>query len=190
LKSVAIHKAVPFGPYSIEPYKVGDISGAAAAFPNLVFEVVHGGIAFLEESALQVQHLPNVAINLEATSLFILNWPRKFATILGTFLAAGATDRIIWGTGCPAFHTRPLIEAFWQSFEIPQDLVDNEGFPQLTPEIKRGILGGNIARILELDIEDQRKNIAKVNDEFSQRSDLAEPWSGYLTKEKAVASQA
>jgi uncharacterized protein len=51
LKVVAVHKALPLGPVPMEHYRVDDIDRAAAAFPGLNFEIVHGGMAFLEEAA-------------------------------------------------------------------------------------------------------------------------------------------
>lgn len=176
LKSVAIHKAVPIGPVPMEPFKVNDIDEAATSFPDLNFEIVHGGFAFLEETAFQLARFPNVSINLEGTSAYLSNMPRKFAEILGTFLAWGGPQRIIWATGCIALHPRPLIEAFWK-LEMPEDLVRDYGFPELTPEIKKAILGGNIARILGLDLEQMHREHA--NDIFATntKKKLAEPWS-------------
>jgi hypothetical protein len=45
-----------------------DIDAAAAAFPALQFEVVHGGFAFIEETAFQLARFANVWVNLETTS--------------------------------------------------------------------------------------------------------------------------
>lgn len=59
---------------------------------------------------------------------------------------------------------------------MPTDLMQDYGFPPLTDEVKRGILGGNIARILGLDVEAMKREAA--NDEFADRGELAEPWSG------------
>jgi uncharacterized protein len=42
LKAVAIHKAIPLGPVPMDHYRMNDIDAAAAAFPDLQFEVVHG----------------------------------------------------------------------------------------------------------------------------------------------------
>jgi uncharacterized protein len=175
IRSIAIHKAIPFGPVPIEPFLPTDVQGAAAAFPNLTFEVVHGGFAYLEETALQVARFPNVTINLEGGSSYLANSPRRFAELLGTFLFWGGADRIIWATGCIAIHPRPFIEKFW-NFTMPDDLVNDYGFPPLTDEVKRGILGGNIARILGLDIEAMKK--AAAGDQFATRTELAAPWSG------------
>jgi predicted TIM-barrel fold metal-dependent hydrolase len=175
IKSVAIHKALPLGPVSTDPFRPSDIEGAAAAFPDLHFEIVHGGLAFLEETASMVARFPNILINLEATSGFLVDRPRRFAEIAGNLIDNGGVDRLIWATGCMVLHPQPPLEAFW-NFEMPRDLVEDYGLPEITREIKQGILGGNIARILGLDTDGMQRESA--NDDFAQRSELAPPWSG------------
>jgi predicted TIM-barrel fold metal-dependent hydrolase len=175
IRTIAIHKALPLGPVPMGPFEVRDIEGAAAAFPDLTFEIVHGGLAFLEETAWQVARFPNVVINLEGTSIFLGRSPRRFAEVLGTFLSFGAAERILWATGSMAVHPRPLLDAFWE-LEMPRDLVEDYGMPELTPEIKRAILGENHARILGLDIEAMKRQME--GDEFAGREELAPMWSG------------
>lgn len=90
-------------------------------------------------------------------------------------LAAGGRDRLIWATGAMLFHPRPLIEAFW-SCRMPADLVDNYGYPELTEDDKRAILGLNQIRLLGLNLAKLQAGIA--DDPFSRRRQLADPWSG------------
>ena len=168
IRSVAIHKAIAMVGCPIQPFHPRDLEDALIAFPDLWFQIVHGGFAFLEETAQQLSYYRNAAVVLEGASAYIVNAPLKFAEILGAFLMAGAADRIIWGTGCTALHPRPLIEAFW-NFEMPQSFIEGYGLPPLTPGLKQAILGGNIARILGLDID----GIPPAAD-----GELAEPWSG------------
>lgn len=175
LRSVAIHKAIPLGAVPSGPFLPTDVEGAAAAFPGLTFEIVHGGFAYLEETAMQLARFPNVAINLEGGAAYICNAPRRFAELIGTFMFWGGAERIVWATGVIATHPRPFVEAFW-NFEMPTDLMQDYGFPPLTDEVKRNIFGGNLARILGLDVEAMKGEAA--NDEFARRGELAEPWSG------------
>jgi predicted TIM-barrel fold metal-dependent hydrolase len=175
IKSVGVHKALPLGPMPMDPFRIGDMEGAFAAFPDLYIEIVHGGMAFLEETAMQMARFPNAVINLEGLTSFLPNAPMKFAEALGAFLSFGAEDRIVWATGCVAFHPRPLIEKFW-AFEFPEIMTEGYGVPQITKEIKAKILGGNSARMLGLDFDDMAKQSA--GDEFSDRDILASPWSG------------
>ena len=174
VRNIAIHKAVPIGPTELKPYGVLDMGGAALAFPDLTFEIVHGGYAFLEETALQLLCFPNIVINLEGTTLLLPKAPRRFAEILGTLLAADGAERIMWATGATGAHPQPMLDAF-RKLEMPQELIDGYGFPELTPEIKRAILGENAARIIGLDIEQMKRDSA--GDEFSNLDQLAPMWS-------------
>lgn len=173
VRNIAIHKAIPFGPAPMDPFRVADVEGAASAFPDLTFEIVHGGFAFLEETAFLLQRYPNVVINLEGASAFLVHMPRKFAEVIGTFLQfGGGADRIVWATGCVALHPRPFIEAFW-AFQMPADLTEGYGYPPLDDAAKRAILGENAARLLGLDAERLRAQAT----ERGAPAALAEPWS-------------
>ena len=50
-------------------------------------------------------------------------------------------------------------KAFWD-FEIPQDLSDGYGYPQLTEQAKRKILGENLLRLHGMDVEETRNRLA------------------------------
>jgi predicted TIM-barrel fold metal-dependent hydrolase len=177
IKTVGVHKALPLGPAPLDPFRVDDLEGALAAFPGLNIEIVHGGMAFLEETAMLLARFPNAVINLEGASAFLPNMPMKFAEVLGAFLSFGGEDRIVWATGCVAFHPQPLLEKFW-NFEFPPMLTEGYGVPPLTTEIKRKILGENAARIVGLDLKQMQVDAA--DDEFAGRAqdEVAPPWSG------------
>ena len=174
LRTVAIHKAIVMGQVPLEPYFPFEVGEAAKAFPQLRFEIVHGGWAFLEETAALIQWYPNISVSLEGTSALLLKAPRKFAEIIGTIMAAGGADRIIWGIGGAVLHSRIFEEAFW-SFEFPADLVDGYGIPPLTEEVKRAILGLNAARQLDVEIDELKELFS--GDEFSKPRQLSPPWS-------------
>lgn len=178
MKVVSVHKALPLGPVPIDPFKVEDMSDVFLAFPDMWIEVVHGGAAFLEETAMQLGKYSNALVNLEGTSAFLTIMPRKFIDILAAFLVVEAHDRIIWGTGCAAVHPQPLLERFL-ALEMPRELRDGYGVPELTVEMKRNILGGNIARVLGLDVGQMQRDAA--DDRFDTAAgDLASPWSGVM----------
>lgn len=182
LRAVAIHKAVPFGNVSMTSYKIDDLDTTAAAFPDLNFEIVHGGVSFIEETAWLVGRFPNVYVNLEGVTMLLPQRPRMFAQILLGMCQIGGPavlNRMLWGSGCMAAHPRPLLEAF-ESFTYPDDLLDASGLtngalPQITDADKRGILGENYARMHDLDIETLKT--AMKDDEFSSSGALAEPYS-------------
>ena len=180
IKTVAMHKAIPFGNVGHEYFMVDDVNDAATSFPEMNFEIFHGGFAFLEDTVLKATYNSNVTINLEGTSALIFYAPERLAHILGSLVQAGAADRIVWGTGVPVIHPQPFLEAFW-NFQIPLSMQEGYAYPALTPEIKRMMLGGTQARILNLDVENLKRVAA--TDEFAKRDRLAEPWtSGRGTK--------
>lgn len=178
VKVIAVHKAVPLGPYPLETYRVDDIDRAAITFPELQFEVVHGGSAFLEETAWQLARFPNVFVNLEITGAMAYSKPKAFQYAMAGLLQVSpqAAQKIVWGTGAMAFHPRPLLEGFWD-FQFDQDVMDQYGLPQFTREMKAGVLSGNYARILGIDLPDRMARIA--GDQFSttKQDELAAPYS-------------
>ncbi|GAA5078150.1 hypothetical protein HNP84_009597 [Thermocatellispora tengchongensis] len=175
IKIVATHKALPQGQVPSEPFAPWDVAGAASAFPDLTFEIVHGGLAFLEETAWQIQRFPNVAVNLENSAAFLMiRQPARFAHLLGQLLFWGGADRIFWSSGVTGRHPQPFLERFWE-FEIPERMREEYGYPELTYEIKEQILGLNHARLLGWDVEKLRADLR--NDGIGMRKELAEPWS-------------
>lgn len=179
VKVIAIHKAMPLGPYPLDGYRVDDVDRAAMNFPDIQFEVVHGGFAFIEESAWQLARFPNLFINLEVTGALAWAKPKAWQYALaGLMQVAGpmVLDRIVWGTGAVAYHPQPHLEAFWD-FTFDDDVMERFGIPQITRETKAAILGGNYARLLDLDIAARLERIA--DDEFSKlkAEGLREPYS-------------
>ncbi|MFC3227697.1 amidohydrolase family protein [Marinibaculum pumilum] len=177
--TVAMHKAIAFGPVGHRFFGMDDVSGAAVAFPDLNFEIFHGGFAFLEDTALKATYSPNVTINLEGTSALVFYAPDRLGHVLGSLMLAGAADRIVWGTGVPVIHPEPFLQAFW-NYQIPEALQEGYAYPPLTPEIKRMMLSGTQARIAGLDVAAMKA--ACAGDEFDRNTSLAAPWtSGRVT---------
>jgi uncharacterized protein len=175
IKVIGVHKAMPFGPVRSAPYGVSDIPEPCALYPEMNFEVVHSGFAFVEDTAF-LCGFPNVWLNLEASFGLLLNAPRRFAEFLGLFLANGAGPRIIFATGCALAHPLPLIEAFLQ-FEMPEDLVAGYGVPALDDSMKRDILGLNLLRLHGIDPDERMAAIAQ--DRWSQRRETEGPGLPY-----------
>src|SRR5260370_30436847 len=101
-KVVATHKALPQGQVPSEPFAPWDVAGAASAFPDLTFEIVHGGLAFLEETAWHIQRLPNGAANLQTPpSILMSRAPSRFAHLLGPLMSFCGKHRIFRAASAP-----------------------------------------------------------------------------------------
>ncbi len=176
IHNIAVHKALPAGPVPPEAMAVDDVAGAAAAFPDINFQIVNAGFMFLEQTKMLLLGHPNVYANLEATFLFCMRAPITFMTVLAEFIAYGGPQKLIYASAGLNPHPRYLLDAFaqWQMFE---------GYPvPLTDEIRAAILGGNLAGLHNIDIEERRTRLA--SDDFAERKrdGLREPWSGVLAQ--------
>ncbi len=159
IKVIGVHKGVPLGPQPIEHTQTWDMDGAAANFPDLNFVIFHVGLPFIDEVCWQLVRYPNLHASIAATVNFIVRAPRVFAETLGKLLFWCGEDKIIYGGETPIWHPRWALQAFW-NFEIPEDLQKGYGYPALTRQAKRKILGENLARLLGIDIEAKKKKLA------------------------------
>jgi predicted TIM-barrel fold metal-dependent hydrolase len=147
---IGVHKGVPLGPQPIEATQTWDMDGAAANFPGINFVIFHVGLPFIDETCWQLIRYPNLYASIAATINFCVRAPRMFAEILGKLLFWCGEDKIVYGSEAPIFHPQWALEAFWD-FQLPQDLVDGYGYPQLTEQAKRKILGENLLRLHGMD---------------------------------------
>ena len=144
LRTVAVHKAVPYGPTPMAPFRPDDIDLAADAFPDLSFEIIHAGMAFTEETSLMLARFPNVYANLEVTSQLVNSWPGQFETVMANFLKWGGSSKILYSDGSMVLHSQPIIEKL-RHFRLQEKTLHDFGIPQVTDEDMAAILGGNYA---------------------------------------------
>jgi predicted TIM-barrel fold metal-dependent hydrolase len=193
MKTIGVHKAIPLGPAPTGPsFHPGDVEGAAEHFPELNFEIVHGGSAFCEETAWLLGRYPNIYINMESLNIILANQPRTFARIVLGLMHVGGDpvlDRMFWATGTMQYHPRPCLEAF-ENFEFPEEIIDDYGLfgriSQITAEGRAKILGKNVAAYRGWDIEQLKQNI--TGDEFSGHNGATAPYSTTSVSDKVVAS--
>jgi hypothetical protein len=93
---------------------------------------------------------PNVYAGLAVVLAYIHNRPRWFAEVVANLLFWLGPDRIIYGTDFPIWYPHWQLDDF-MAFELPEDL-KREYDVDLTPEIKQKIVGGNIVRLLVIDV--------------------------------------
>ena len=192
LNTVAVHKAVPIGPFAVgDAYNPNDIENAASDFPDINFEIVHGGLAFMEETAWLLARFGNIAINMEIQNILIERRPRAFAEVLLGLCRVGGADmleRMFWGTGGTLVHNQPALEAF-NKFEFPEDLLDSAGLfkpiRQITEQDKVNIFAGTFARLHDLDLEALKRGVA--SDEFT-RAPGAPPKPPFSTQGRQTAA--
>jgi predicted TIM-barrel fold metal-dependent hydrolase len=179
LRTVAIHKALPNGPVPLAPYAIEDMEVACDTLPEMNFEIVHAGMAFLEETALALARYPNVYCNLETTTALLWRAPGQFEEILARLMFFGGPARILFASGFALVHPQHLIELFW-NFSFSEAVLRKYGLPQIGEAEKRMILGENYARMIGRDPAAMKA--AVQHDAFSEavrRDGLRAPFSSW-----------
>ena len=174
LRSIAIHKALPNGSVPLAPYRIGeDFEQAADAFPAMAFEIIHSGMAFVEETAMAIGRFPNVFANLETTTAMLWQAPGRFEAALALLMQWGGPEKILWSTGCTVVHPQHLLKLFW-AFAFSEETLNRHGIPQIGESVKRMILGGNYARLAGLDLAEWQAR--QAGDAFDG-VEMKEPWA-------------
>jgi hypothetical protein len=171
--NICVHKGLAPGPADPERGHPADLPKAARDWPNLNFITYHACIqpAFFMHAALEEirsgrlrDGVPNISWTTEYAELVapypncyaeigttwassIVTFPTVAAHIMGQLMKYLGPDRIVFGSdsvwyGSPQWQ----IDAFWR-FQIPDDMRERHGYPEITVEDKRKILGLNSARL-------------------------------------------
>jgi uncharacterized protein len=172
-KNICVHKGLAPGPPDPLRGHPGDLPKAAKDWPNLNFITYHACIQpslFLGESLQEVKSgklregVPDISWTTEYAVLAapfkniyaeigttwassVVTFPTVAAHILGQLMKFMGPDRILFGSdsvwyGSPQWQ----IDAFWR-FQIPEEMRKKYGYPELTQDAKRKILGLNSARL-------------------------------------------
>ena len=171
--NICVHKGLAPGPPDPKRGHPDDLPRAARDWPKLNFITYHaciqpnffladtleevkagklrGGvpnISWTTEYAQLVRDLPNCYAEIGTTwASSVVTFPTIAAHILGQLLKFLGEDRIVFGSdsvwyGSPQWQ----IEALWR-FQIPEELRAKYGYPELTEQAKRKILGLTSAKL-------------------------------------------
>ena len=160
VKNVCVHKGLP-GIFIEEYCHTTDLARAAADFPDLNFIAFHSAFPWEAELAGQAKAatVKNLYAELGSLARLMRTDPARYAMLIGNLLDGFGPDHILWGTDTPVIGPpRWQIEAF-QTFTIPDPLLDQRGYPPLTPEVKDKIFGRNAARLFGIDIAAARQAV-------------------------------
>ena len=158
---IGVHKGVPLGPQPVEHTRTFDMDGAASNFPDINFVIFHIGLPWLDEVLWQTIRYPNLYASIAATLNFIGRHPRVFAEIMAKLMWWWGEDKVIYGGEAPIWHPQWALEEFW-NFELPEDLTTEYGYPPLTEQAKRKILGENLARLHGMDLDAKKSELGLV----------------------------
>jgi predicted TIM-barrel fold metal-dependent hydrolase len=173
-KNICVHKGLAPGPPEAERGHPRDLPKALKDWPNLNFITYHSCIqqtGFHADSLETIKTgrqmrdgVPDILWTTEYAQLVapfknayaeigttwgssVVTFPTVAAHIMGQLMKYLGPDRICFGSDCVWYGSPQWqIDALWR-FQIPEDMRKKYGYPELTPEAKRKILGLNSAKL-------------------------------------------
>ncbi len=169
VKRIAVHKGIPFGRQSYEHSLCDDIGVVARRFPDVQFLIYHSGfvpgqpegpydparnegVDSLIKTVLDndLGHGSNVYAELGSTWRYLMRDADSAAHTLGKLMKYLGEDNVLWGTDSIWYGSpQDQIQAF-RAFQISDELQEKHGYPALTAERKRKILGLNALKPYDL----------------------------------------
>lgn len=160
IKTVQFHKGLPIGPAQrVEHLKPNDLQQAAYDFPQLNFAIHHFGEPYVDETINIVQRFTNMYLIMPLWFNQYFVQPREMMHRLGKALLFVGEDRICYGTDAWLWpHVQSYIDIL-DNMEMPEELQDGYGYPEVTEEAKKKIFGENYAKALGVDLEEKAREL-------------------------------
>jgi predicted TIM-barrel fold metal-dependent hydrolase len=153
IKCVQFHKGIPLGYERVEDLAPNDLQVMATDFPDLDIIIHHFGLPYVDITINIAARFPNVHMSLSALLNLFPVAPWTVYEALGKALLNVGEDRLIYGSEAFAW---PAVQAYIDalgSMQIPEELQDRYGYPEITETTRAKILGQNFARLMGIDVE-------------------------------------
>ena len=190
--TICVHKGFSNGSRFASPEDVGP---AAKRNPDANFVVYHSGFEAGTSEGPYAPATANVGVNRLISSMhragvgpnenvyaeigstwwYTFRYPTQAAHVLGKLLKYVGQENVLWGTDCLFYGSpQPLIQAM-RAFQISAEFQERYGYPELTKEIRAKILGGNGARLYDIDpittkCEFTRKELEQIRRQLPGRN--------------------
>jgi predicted TIM-barrel fold metal-dependent hydrolase len=163
------HKGLRLGIFDPEYIHPRDIPRVALDWPNMNFVIYHSAGEYLMDLvALKKNRIPNnTNVYSELGSIFAQavagggpeSAADRIGELLGELILAFGSDHIIWGTDSIWWGTAQWQIDALKTFRMPEHLIEERGYPEITDEIKAQIFGLNAARLYNINVEEVRCTI-------------------------------
>jgi predicted TIM-barrel fold metal-dependent hydrolase len=201
VKTICVHKGLPFGRQSYEHSQCSDIGVVAKRFPDVNFLVYHSGFVTsvpeqpYDESgrrdgidtlitSLRTNNVApgsNVFAELGSTWRFLMRDPEQAAHALGKLIRYCGEDNVLWGTDSIWYGSpQDQIQAF-RTFQIAPTLRERSGYAEITPSVRAKIFGLNAARVYGLSPAEIRRYTSKDVISKQKQAYLERPEPHFLT---------
>jgi predicted TIM-barrel fold metal-dependent hydrolase len=200
VRTVAIHKGLPFGPRSYEHSTCVDVGRVAKRYPDVNFLIYHAGfvtdkpegpydprrtdgIDALVTSLAEHGIRPggNVYAELGSTWRFAMRDPDTAAHVIGKLVKHVGPDNVLWGTDSIWYGSpQDQIQAF-RAFQIAPALREKHGYAEITPALRAKIFGRNALKVYAIDPALLKKHLAQDRVTRDREVARTEPDPSYAT---------
>jgi hypothetical protein len=175
VKTFIAHKGLPLVAFDSSVNGPDDMVAVSRQFPDMNFVIFHAAwdkdrregpynptasrgidtvLAALDRH--QVPPNSNVWVDLGTVWRVLLTRPNEAGHAVGKLLKRVGVDRLLWGTDAVWYGSpQPQIMA-WRAFQIGTQMQERYGYPALTDDVKRKVLGLNAAALFGIDVEEKR----------------------------------
>lgn len=155
---VNCHKGLRLGIFDPEHIHPRDVPKAARDWPQIRFGIYHSGFEFLDELCrLKREEIPEATnVYPELGAIFASrvlsdDGIDAIGHLLGKLVTNFGADHILWGTDSIWYGTPQWQIDALKTFRMPQRLMDEFGYPEITEEMKAQIFGRNAAGLYGID---------------------------------------
>ncbi|HEX4474368.1 MAG TPA: amidohydrolase family protein [Polyangiaceae bacterium] len=181
VKVFCCHKGLPAPLFNAQHCSPRDLGPVAKMYPDTSWVAYHSAYQFgggTTEGAYQTGSMvgidslitvmkgsgigpnQNVYADLAGVWNTVMTNPTEAAHVIGKLLLYVGENNLLWGSDAIwTAKPQPYVDAFW-NFSITPQFQMQYGYPELTQDIKRKVLGLNSARLFNIDVTARRCIIA------------------------------
>ena len=163
IKAVQFHKGLPLGWQRVEDLAPNDLQRAAYDFPNLNFGAHHFGDPYVAEMIDITSRFSNIFIIMPIWFNLYFVQPWEMLHRLGKALLLAGPEKLCYGTDAFVW---PGVQAYIDllaDLEMPEELQDKFGYPEITNDVRRKIFGESFANMFDIDLNEQAKKLSITN---------------------------
>ncbi len=163
INTIQFHMCLPGdSSHDVEIQRPTHLQRVARDFPDMTIVMHHPMPLYFDETVNIAARFKNIYLLLSPTIQLSLVRPRLVQKLMGELLESVGPDRLIYGSeGALSGNPTTFIKAL-MDFTIADDLQEGYGFPQITQEDKEKILGLNLAKLLGIDVEAKKHELANA----------------------------
>ncbi|WP_167064660.1 amidohydrolase family protein [Burkholderia sp. Ax-1719] len=149
--------------HDVEIQRPNYLQRVARDFPDMQIIIHHPMPLYFDEVVNIAARFKNIHLLISPMVQLSLIRPRLIQKLLGELLLSVGSDRLMYGSeGAVSGNPTSFLRAF-KNMQIPEDLQEGYGFPALTDKDKEKILGLNLAKLMNIDVEAKKRELAVLD---------------------------